>query len=476
MQLEGTGQRKPGRTASLAGVALAVCMAIAFCQPMGCAPGAINAADPGSEEFYRLQLLRCLVDPSCPEPHITQIAMGNSHTCALRSTGQVRCWGLNTNGQLGYNSTTGVSDGIGPTIYEAGDVPLGGKAVQIAAGTWFTCALLDTGKVRCWGINSNGQLGYDDTATVGDGSISIIDRGDINVGGLVQAIGAGANHTCALLVNGAVRCWGDGSRGQMAPDDTNLVGDGIGPSITTAGDVPLGGTAVQLAVGKNTNCALLDNGNVRCWGKGTQGQHGYNHTNDVGVGGPGGSITTNGDVPLGSGVTANFVTAGDSTCTLSSPNQLRCWGNGSAGQHGHNHSNSVGDGGAGGTIIDNGLVNTGGIVTSVKCGSDHCCARNSNNGIRCWGSGGDGKLGYGNLSHVGDGIGLSIADTGDIDLGEGVRDYFPGYRNGCVVYDDNAVRCWGRNTEGALGVNSTTDYSTQLPTAIPKLYPFVKGE
>jgi alpha-tubulin suppressor-like RCC1 family protein len=95
-----------------------------------------------------------------------QITAGANHTCVLLDRGAVRCWGENKNGQLGYGHTHDIGDKQLPA--SAGDVPLGGRAVQISAGGLHTCAVLDTGRLRCWGDNEWGQLGYGHKRNIGD--------------------------------------------------------------------------------------------------------------------------------------------------------------------------------------------------------------------------------------------------------------------------------------------------------------------
>jgi hypothetical protein len=233
------------------------------------------------------------------------IAAGYYHTCALLTRGAVRCWGDDAEGQLGHDNTTYVGDGgTDPSIKEAGDVRLGGSAVAITAGEYHTCALLTTGAVRCWGYNAQGQLGYGTTTNVGDGQgdLSIKQAGDVRLGGTAVAVTAGGYHTCALMANGAVRCWGRGDAGQLGHDSVANIADGVAgdPSIKEAGKVPLGGTAVAVSAGDLHTCAVLTTGAVRCWGYGGQGQLGHDTTEYVGAGavfGP--SILVAGNVPVG---------------------------------------------------------------------------------------------------------------------------------------------------------------------------------
>lgn len=233
--------------------------------------------------------------------NVTAITTGDAHTCALMTTGGVRCWGSSADGRLGYGATPNIGDGdpLGIPIETLGDLPLSGKATAITAGYDHTCALMTTGGVRCWGAGHDGQLGYGNTANIGDGTgVLIQDLGDVLLGGKATAISAGGNHTCALLTTGAVRCWGEGAYGELGYGGLQNVGDGTGPSIEAAGDVRLGGKAVAISAGDTHTCALMTTGAVRCWGNGFSGQLGHGNKQNIGDGfGP--SIETAGDVPVG---------------------------------------------------------------------------------------------------------------------------------------------------------------------------------
>jgi subtilisin-like proprotein convertase family protein len=134
---------------------------------------------------------------------VAEVAVGLDHTCALTEAGDVKCWGANWRGQLGDGTTT---DRHGP-----GDVSgMATGIVGITTGNNHTCALAAAwGDVKCWGENNSGQ--------VGDGSTT--DRHTpVEVTGLMAgatAIAAGGEHTCAVLYSGRMKCWGDNNPGQL---------------------------------------------------------------------------------------------------------------------------------------------------------------------------------------------------------------------------------------------------------------------
>jgi alpha-tubulin suppressor-like RCC1 family protein len=143
------------------------------------------------------------------------------------------------------------------------------------------CAVLQGGAVRCWGEGEFGQLGRGDTLSVmHPASLEAAQATDVNVGGPVAQIAIGAHHTCNLLSNGRVRCWGKGNFGQLGYGNRANVGDVRVPA--EIGDVSVGGRVIQIAAGLDHTCALLDRGQVRCWGRGDQGQLGYPWRGNVG--------------------------------------------------------------------------------------------------------------------------------------------------------------------------------------------------
>ena len=162
---------------------------------------------------------------------VLAVTAGALHTCVLLSGGRVRCWGFNGSGELGRGTTDEAGESLPAT---AGDVDIGGPVTQLSAGQHHTCALLDSGRVRCWGTNGSGQLGYGNVTPISATSPPSA-AGDVDVGGTVRQVEAGGASTCALLDTGAVRCWGDNSLGQLGHGNTDDIGDDETPA--AAGDI-----------------------------------------------------------------------------------------------------------------------------------------------------------------------------------------------------------------------------------------------
>lgn len=180
------------------------------------------------------------------EPEVVPLAAGMSHACALTAAGGVKCWGLNE-GRLGDGTSTRRYSPVNVIGLDQG-------VVAVTAGDQHSCALTTWGGVKCWGINYWGQLG--------DGSrVNRLEPVDVvGLSSGVQAISAGATHTCALAGGGRTMCWGDNRDGQLG-DGTQSVSPRLVP-----GDVQgLSSETVAIGAGGSRTCALGRDGSVSCW-------------------------------------------------------------------------------------------------------------------------------------------------------------------------------------------------------------------
>jgi alpha-tubulin suppressor-like RCC1 family protein len=362
-----------------------------------------------------------------PLANISTIVAGGGHTCALLTNGIVRCWGRNNFGQPGITTPDGYSRA--PITVS---LPL--SATAISAGREHTCALLTNGTIRCWGSSERGQLG---NGTSGTGSFSSAPVA-VSLPLSVTAISAGGQHTCALLSDGTIRCWGDNTYGQVGNGTLTPV-----ISVPVTVNLPSGATATAIAVGGLHTCALLNDGTARCWGRNDYGQ--------IGNGNTGFAITTPVTVSLPLS-TANALSAGrEHTCAILNNGTARCWG--------RNHRGQIGNG----TIDYFGQLTpvtvslpSGATVAAISAGGDHTCAVLNGGTARCWGDGfrgqlGNGTVGWGNYS--------SSPITVSLSSGATVVAVSAGGQHTCAVLNDGTARCWGDNYYGQLG-NGLGGYSS----------------
>lgn len=183
----------------------------------------------------------------------SSVVVGSGHACAVVSTSQislspwgVRCWGVNNFGQLGDGTH---DDSVAPVIVDKLSWPIVGSAV--AAGEGHSCALIADGRIMCWGLNSRGQLG---NGSKGDSTTPIFVKGISDA----KAVTASGNTTCALLAGGTVRCWGANDRGQL----------GNGGTADSSKPVLVKGVkhVSSVTVAEDHVCAVASKGAVQCWG------------------------------------------------------------------------------------------------------------------------------------------------------------------------------------------------------------------
>jgi alpha-tubulin suppressor-like RCC1 family protein len=388
-----------------------------------------------------------------------QLAVGSGHSCLLRESGALRCWGQSTAGQLGYGDRDAIGDDETPA--SKGDVPLGVDVVQVAAGGIHTCVLDSNGAVRCWGENAFGQLGQGHRGTVGDRPGSLPSSApNVSLGGQALEIVLGGWHTCARLDTGAVRCWGRNDSGQLGYGHTMPVADGtnglVSPAV--AGDVPLGGRAIALGAGASHTCAVLESHEVYCWGDNSTGQLGYPLAVNVGDGNAT-APTPQSAGPIGLEEEDFVAVVGGfgHTCVRTAQGSVRCWGDARLGQLGNGSDQQIG-GASGRPIAEASVVQLGGMnAAEISSFIDHTCARSPLGRVRCWGVGEFGQLGYDATTNVGDGTG----DDPDEDVVLGAN-YFvdqvaAGARHSCALMRvgaslaNPAVACWGWGQNGNLG-------------------------
>ena len=388
-----------------------------------------------------------------PQPPTADIAAGAYHTCAILDNGDVSCWGFGGSGRLGYGNNDNIGDNETPGSAGAVDLGAGRTATSITAGFEHTCAILDNGDVSCWGIGLNGKLGYGNTNSIGDdetpGSAGAVNLG---AGRTATSITAGSYHTCAILDNGEVRCWGLGSSGRLGYGNTDSIGDDETPASAGAVNLGAGRTATSITAGSTHTCAVLDNGEVSCWGSGGFGRLGYGNTNTIG---DDETPASAGAVNLGAGRTASSITAGNNhTCAILDNGEVSCWGSGTFGQPGYGNTDTIGDNETPGSA---GAVNLGAgrTATSITAGSYHTCAILDNSELSCWGWGGNGRLGYGNTDNIGDDE--TPASAGAVNLGAGrtATSIAAGFEHTCAILDSGEVNCWGSGTYGQPGYGNT---------------------
>lgn len=347
---------------------------------------------------------------------LTAIDGGFDYSCGLISNGTVTCWGSGANYVRWQQPQT-------PT-----PVPYLTSATSIATGGGHACAIVSGGGVKCWGGDRKGQLG--------NGVSSIASAIPVDVLGLngpatqISAYALGEN-TCAL-VGGLVKCWGDNFRGQIG----NGAG-GTGQFSSTAFTVPGITTAKQISSGFQTNCAVLTDGTVHCWGRVINSSAVASDLVPTAIPGINNAV----EVQVGN----------DVACAVLTDKTVKCWGSNNNGQLG-NGSYTRSD-----TPV---LVSNVNNAISLSVGDAHVCVSTTVKTVKCWGSNSSGQLGNGNSAQY-----YSSSPIETVELA-GVSMMSVGYRHSCAVVTAGVGKCWGSNAKNQLGDNAPTNSPVATPVIV----------
>ncbi len=373
--------------------------------------------------------------PGMPQLLAGRLDAGSSHTCIVDDGSRVRCWGAGGTGQLGYGNTNHIGDTEHPSTAGVVDLGPGVRVVSVAAGSGHTCAIADDSAVRCWGLGFGGRPRVRQHVSIGDDEKPAV-AGAVQLGRRVRAITAGGYHTCAILDDWTVRCWGVGftyfGSGHLGYGNTLQIGDDETPGSVGPVDLGAGRTARAITAGENHTCAILDAGAVRCWGS----------------------------VLLRStGLCRCSRTSATTRRPEHRPGGPRSWA------HGHRHQRRQLP------HLRDPRRWLGAVLgerprrprrpRSRRPGDRHrrrerahlCRPRRRHCALL--GRGARGKLGYGNLNDIGDDE--APGSAGPVDLGPGRRATAitagPGHT--CAALDDGRIRCWGTHEHGATASTAT---------------------
>lgn len=259
---------------------------------------------------------------------VTSVSVGGDASCALTTTGDVYCWGVNSVGQLGSNLPLDTTPHPTPR-----KVPLPLSAIAIASGNTHTCAVLTSGQVYCWGGGDKGQLGD------GNGAPSASPVWVPSLSNMVQ-VTAGRFNTCALSATGIAFCWGDNSYGALGTGKEssalNIAKSPVPVVTTLGGTTPFTGLVGISAGGDQQHtCAVRSDGQAFCWGENSSGALG----NGQSGGGAYSTVPVNVHTSATDSSPLSDVLAvgggGMHACALLVDGSARCWGFNSSGQLGN---------------------------------------------------------------------------------------------------------------------------------------------
>jgi len=362
---------------------------------------------------------------------MASVSLMVDHACALALSGAAYCWGNNGYGQLGTGST---SQSYTPAAVTGG---LAFSSVQAASS--FTCAIATDDSTYCWGINGEGQIG--DGTTSQRTSPKLVDRSGPLGAMSVASISVGMASTCARSMSGALVCWGDNAWSQIGIGTTT---DALSPVAVLTGAKPAGDTWIQADVGNEFACAVSSTRDAYCWGSRSNGRLG-NGTSLYALN-PIWAIA--GAIP--SGQTLTSVDAGNgSACAVASAGGLYCWGSG--------NFNVLGTGSTAPewapASVAQGVAPPGTRYDNISVGNWHACAVALDDSAYCWGNGGAGQLGTGNIASAATPV---LVAAGAKPAAEGWATMGAGGDYTCGLTVPGNLYCWGDNASGNLGTGGGT--------------------
>jgi alpha-tubulin suppressor-like RCC1 family protein len=361
------------------------------------------------------------------------ISAGVGHTCALKSSGAIACWGNAVNGQLGDGSIGGIKTSLAAVVAPSGSTGLLTDTLQVSTGHDHTCALKNDGRVLCWGNNQFGQLG--NSVALAGTQANPTPTAVVDLGTSTVQISAGNAHTCALKTDGKVLCWGENQYGQLG-NPAVATGTQVNPTPTEV--VDLGTDTKQIIAGNYHSCALKKDGKVLCWGFNVYGQLGNPYLENGQQANPTPTAVVN------LGTDTKQITAGwYHTCALKNDGEVRCWGYNEFGQLGSLGVKGAGQASPTPTVV----IDLGTDTKQITAGFSHTCALKSDAKVLCWGFNASGQLG--NPDGAG-GVQANLTPTVVVNLGTDTKLISAGGYHSCALKNDGKVLCWGNNSYGQL--------------------------
>ncbi len=337
-----------------------------------CVPDAPLECPEGQIEQNR----KCVDDPNFI---IAKLTGGALHTCAILTTGDLKCWGDNTYGQIGDGTTTTALD---PTPSD-----LNSYYYTMGVGYYHTCGITTNGKIRCWGQNygqnpvfvDNEDTRYDQIAAGQSRTCAITTSGTLKCweqnpypvikdqNSTYKAIAAGWLHMCGITTAGVLKCWGSNYRG--------VLGTGVGLYENNPTVVDAGTQYEQITANAWHTCGTTTEGKIKCWG----------HNSDHGQVGDGTYIDRALPVLVDSNTNYYMIASGQyHTCAITEAGKVKCWG--------YNGQGQLGDGTWTSKNVPT-LIDPNTTYTRIEAGGLHTCGITSSGMLKCWGYNGNGQLG-----------------------------------------------------------------------------------
>jgi alpha-tubulin suppressor-like RCC1 family protein len=367
------------------------------------------------------------------------VSTSPAYTCAIKTTGALFCWGYNGFGDIGNNSTT-------DSLLPVQESTAASDWANVSTGGTHTCAIKTNGELYCWGDNHLGELGNNTT------TVRYVPVQESTVASDWANVSGGYKHTCAIKTNGTLFCWGYNQLGQLG---TNSNQDSHVPVQESTASTDW----ARVSAGQLHTCAIKTNGTLFCWGSDEYSQLGNNSTDSLQYferyTPPSSSTIAYRPIPMQEGTGATDwarVSAGDKhTCAIKTNGTLFCWGDNEDGMLGNNSNKD--------SHVP--VQESAGATdwARVSASNNHTCAIKTNGMLFCWGNNEYGQLGNNSTTNSLVPVQESTAATDWANLSAGGS-------HTCAIKTNGTLFCWGYNSQGEFGDNSTTNSLVPVPASI----------
>lgn len=421
---------------------------------------------------------------------MSDMCLGNEFTCVLQDNGNVACFGRGDSGQLGVGANAQYGDSASEVGDNTINVLLGtGKtATKLSCSDSQACAIVSDGTVKCWGLGTAGRLGNGSISNLGltPGEIPSVDLGT-TVTPVELAVGGA--HSCVILHDSndnknKIKCWGSNSSGQLGYNHLNDLGDGpneMGNNLPFV-DFGIAAEPTKVWAGNSHSCAQFTTGNIKCWGSSNR-----NGTSTSNLGDSGTEMLSLPDISFGAGLTIqSFAATETGGCAIvvdgSANKTYRCFGNNTYGLLGIGtgtatlaSATSAIDFGPGFTPVN--------LSKTAGSGNINCAVVNGggNNEVKCWGRNDFGQIAQG-TNLVGDSavdMGTNLLAINNLGTYAATplvgQDVSVGSHFMCIMTTAGVAKCMGNNASGQLGTNGAATNFGDDSTEIWSTHPIVSG-
>lgn len=383
------------------------------------------------------------------------ISASPASTCGVTDDGIVYCWGNNSSGKLGDNTL--VTPRLIPTTIYTTGLPSGDEiysSISSRSGS-FACAITSNQKPYCWENNTYGQVGNSTTTT------PYLSPTATSTSYSFTSISTGWYHTCGTISSNDLYCWGYNMNGQLGYGVRGIGTDRSTPTLVSTTNLDTGCKAFNtVSSGHDITCGISTNNKAFCWGYNSAGQAG-NGTSNTYQNAPY-PVTVSGMPSYDQTFISIAADSQSATCGITTSNNVYCWGNGSSGSVGDN-TGSVRLVPA--SIYTTGLPSGDDKYKAISVGGEDVCAISSNDTLYCWGRNSSGQLGNGGTDNK---LSPTAVDVSALPAShQKFKAIAVEQDHACAITTTGRLYCWGDNTYGQFGNNSTS--SSYVPVLVPSL-------